>query len=93
MNKSELIKVFSEKFEIGADAATDIVGLFFSSIKESLKEGERVEIRGFGSFFMKEYESYTGRNPKSGKLVEVKPKKLPFFKPGKALKDDLNQEG
>lgn len=92
MNKSELIKVFSEKFEIGDAAATEMVRLFFEAIKESLARGDRVEIRGFGSFVMKEYQGYTGRNPKSGALADVKPKRLPFFKAGKELKDYLNRE-
>jgi len=68
------------------DIARDTVNLFFESIKEALQEGDRVEIRGFGSFLVKNYDGYTGRNPKTGVRVEVQPKKLPVFRPGRELK-------
>lgn len=92
MNKSELIKIFSEKFDIGEPAASEFVSLFFGSIKQALADGGRVEIRGFGSFQLREYEGYTGRNPKTGIRVDVKPKQLPFFKAGKELKELINQD-
>ena len=92
MNKSELIKIFSEKFDIGEPAASEFVSLFFGSIKQGLADGGRVEIRGFGSFQLREYEGYTGRNPKTGIRVDVKPKQLPFFKAGKELKELINQD-
>ncbi len=66
--------------------ARDTVNLFFDSIKESLQQGDRVEIRGFGSFHVKDYDAYTGRNPKTGATVKVQPKKLPVFRPGRELK-------
>jgi len=68
------------------EIARETVNLFFGSIKDSLKTGDRVEIRGFGSFHMKNYEGYTGRNPKTGAKVEVQPKKLPVFRAGRELR-------
>ncbi|MBT8762426.1 integration host factor subunit beta [Desulfohalobiaceae bacterium Ax17] len=90
MNKSELIKTLAEERNISVEEATDIVNIFFDSMKEALKIGNRVEIRGFGSFKIKEYKGYQGRNPKTGEKVEVKPKRLPFFRAGKELKEYLN---
>ena len=90
MNKSELIKTFAKKQNLSIEDATIIVNIFFDSIKEALKEGRRVEIRGFGSFKIKEYDGYIGRNPSTGEQVEVKPKRLPFFRVGKELKEFLN---
>lgn len=92
MNKSELIKLLSESKELPIEDSTKIVNAFIDAIKDSLRSGERVEIRGFGSFKIKEYEGYTGRNPKTGDLVDVKSKKLPFFRPGKELKEYLNNK-
>ena len=91
MNKSQLIKTLSERQEISLDEASVIVNTFFDSIKDSLQRGDRVEIRGFGSFKIKEYEGYQGRNPSTGEMVRVKPKRLPFFRVGKDLKEYLNQ--
>jgi len=90
MNKSELIRSLAVERDINIDEATDIVSTFFDSMKDALKKGERVEIRGFGSFKIKEYKGYQGRNPKTGEVVDVNPKKLPFFRAGKELKDYLN---
>jgi len=91
MNKSQLIKTLSDRQEISLDEASVIVNTFFDSIKDSLQRGDRVEIRGFGSFKIKEYEGYQGRNPSTGEMVRVKPKRLPFFRVGKDLKEYLNQ--
>lgn len=90
MNKSELIRKVSEENDIPLEEATIVVSTFVDSIKESLTTGARVEIRGFGSFKMKEYGGYTGRNPKTGDMVTVIPKILPFFRAGKELKEFLN---
>ncbi len=90
MNKSELIKALAEKKKLHVDESTKIVSAFVDAIKEALVRGDRVEIRGFGSFKLKEYEGYTGRNPKTGAVVKVNPKKLPFFRPGKELKEFIN---
>jgi integration host factor subunit beta len=91
MNKSELIKALSDQKKLHVDDATKVVGAFFDSIKDALVEGDRVEIRGFGSFKVKDYDGYTGRNPKTGTVVEVQPKRLPFFRPGKELKEFINE--
>ncbi len=90
MNKSELIKTLADKNNLQLDEATRIVNTFFQSIKDALVDGDRVEIRGFGSFKVKDYEGYNGRNPKTGNSVKVKPKRLPFFRPGKELKEFIN---
>ncbi len=91
MNKSELIKTLAEENDISTDEAAMVVNIFMSSIKEALRQGDRVEIRGFGSFKLKDYGGYIGRNPKTGEVVEVEPKRLPFFRSGKELKEFLNQ--
>lgn len=90
MNKSELIKALADQKKIHVDESTKIVTAFVDAIKEALVRGDRVEIRGFGSFKIKNYEGYTGRNPKTGDVVQVTPKKLPFFRPGKELKEYIN---
>ncbi len=90
MNKSDLIKTLAEERGISMDESAEIVSIFFNSMKETLKNGDRVEIRGFGSFKIKEYEGYQGRNPKTGESVWVKPKKLPFFRAGKELREYVN---
>jgi integration host factor subunit beta len=90
MNKSELIKSLAERCNIQVEESAIIVNSFFDAIKDSLEKGDRVEIRGFGSFKLKDYQGYVGRNPKSGDEVEVKPKRLPFFRPGKQLKEFVN---
>jgi len=87
MNKSELVELLAEQKDISNKRAEEVVNLIFSSMTEALAEGDRIEIRGLGSFVIKEYESYTGRNPKTGQAITVKPKKLPFFKVGKELKE------
>jgi integration host factor subunit beta len=91
MNKSELIKTLAETKDLHIDEAADIVNAFVDSVKQALINEDRVEIRGFGSFKIKDYKGYTGRNPKSGDVVTVAPKKLPFFRPGKELKEYLNK--
>jgi integration host factor subunit beta len=87
MNKSELVEQLATQKDISNKRAEEIVNLVFSSMTEALAEGDRIEIRGLGSFVIKDYESYTGRNPKTGELITVRPKKLPFFKVGKELKE------
>jgi integration host factor subunit beta len=69
------------------EIARETVNLFFESIKDAVKEGDRVEIRGFGSFSTKSYSEYTGRNPKTGEKVKVSPKRLPVFRPGRELRE------
>lgn len=90
MNKSELIKALAEENNLPTDEATFIVNSFFDSIRSALLSQNRVEIRGLGSFKIKEYQGYVGRNPKTGEMVKVEPKRLPFFRAGKDLKDYIN---
>ena len=86
MNKLELIKVLMDRADISKADASGIVDLCFGEMASALVKKDRVEIRGFCSFYVKNYKSYTGRNPKTGAKVRIKPKKLPFFKCGKELK-------
>jgi len=86
MNKLELIDTLRDECQISKKEAATIVDLFSDRISAALAEGDRVEIRGLCSFFVKEYDSYNGRNPKTGETVTVAPKKLPFFKCGQELK-------
>jgi integration host factor subunit beta len=86
MNKSELIKAVADKGGLSMKVAKEVVNTFFDAHVEAILEDERIEIRGFGSFVNKSYDSYTGRNPKTGEKIHVPAKKLPFFKVGKELK-------
>ena len=91
MNKAELIEKVAEGVHIPSNAAKVVVNTIFNSMRESLKKGEGIEIRGFGSFVVRSYGSYKGRNPKTGETVDVAPKKLPYFKVGKELKEKVNK--
>lgn len=91
MNKLELIETLKTKAELTKNEATAVVNLFFNEMANALASGDRVEIRGLCSFYVKNYKSYTGRNPKTGQEVEIKPKKLPFFKCGKELKERVDR--
>jgi integration host factor subunit beta len=91
MNKTELYARLSEKENILGKDAKVIVDLLFDAMKEALERGERIEIRGFGSFMVRNYGNYKGRNPKTGQAVDVPPKKVPFFKVGKELKEMVNK--
>lgn len=86
MNKSELIVALAKKENLTKQKAEEVIDTIFDSMTDALMAGERIEIRGFGSFVVREYGSYTGRNPKTGESISVSPKKLPFFKVGKELK-------
>jgi len=86
MNKIELINALKNECKISKKEAATIFDLFFDKISSALAEGDRVELRGLCTFFVKEYESYNGRNPRTGETVAVSPKKLPFFKCGQELK-------
>ncbi|MCX5855473.1 MAG: integration host factor subunit beta [Deltaproteobacteria bacterium] len=90
MNKSDLIEALSVKENLTGKQAMEIVNLIFDGFSDTLKKGGGIEIRGFVSFRMREYKSYSGRNPKTGKVIEVKPKRLPFFKVGRELKKSVN---
>ena len=91
MTKSDLIAALAAKENLTEKRAMEIVDLVFKGFTDTLKNRGRIEIRGFGSFAVRTYESYTGRNPKTGKNIKVKQKKLPFFKVGKELKGMVNR--
>jgi integration host factor subunit beta len=90
MNKPDLIQALKDTNNLTKTEAETIVTLFFDEMAEALAKGDRVEIRGLCSFFVKKYKGYTGRNPKTGEKVKIAPKKLPFFKVGKELKDRVD---
>lgn len=91
MTKSELIKEVSRRGSLRQRDAELIVNIFFKSMMEALSRGERIELRGFGSFKVKSYAGHQGRNPKTGVIVNVSRKKLPIFKVGKELRDRVNK--
>lgn len=90
MNKSELVEALSIKKNLTYKKSEQIVNLIFDSMAQALISDDRIEIRGFGSFMVKDYKAYMGRNPKTGEVIEVKPKKLPFFKVGKELRERVD---
>jgi integration host factor subunit beta len=90
MNKLKLVEVLREENGLNKFEAAAVVDLFFDEMTSALAKGDRVEIRGLCSFYVKKYTSYLGRNPKTGAKVKVKPKKLPFFKCGKELYKRVN---
>ena len=90
MNKSDLVEALSEGEDLTRTKAEEVVNLVFGEMTNALVAGDRVEIRGLGSFKVKSYVGYKGRNPKTGKQIKVKPKKLPFFKCGKELKERVD---
>jgi len=90
MNKSQLIEALAQDANITLREASPITDTILETMVEALAAGDSIEIRGFGSFVIKEYDSYVGRNPKTGDSIKVPPKKLPFFKVGKDLKEKVN---
>ncbi|MCG5055640.1 MAG: integration host factor subunit beta [Myxococcales bacterium] len=90
MTKSDLIEILCETQKLPKGRAELLVNTVFDSMEASLRRGERIEIRGFGSFEIREYKAYEGRNPRTGSAVPVRPKRLPFFKVGKELKERVN---
>ncbi len=92
MTKSDLISALREECYITRPEATFIVNLFFNEMSNALANGERVEIRGLCSIYVKKYKGYTGLNPKTGERLKVNPKKLPFFKCGKELKERVDNK-
>jgi len=91
MNKLELISALKKEADISKSEAAKIVQIFFDSMSEALIKQERIEIRGLCSFYVKNYKSYIGRNPKTGEKVQISPKRLPFFKCGKELRERVNK--
>ena len=90
MNKIDLIQTLKDSRNLSKSEAEAVISLFFDKMADALAKGERAEIRGLCSIFVKKYGAYTGRNPKTGELVKIKPKKLPFFKAGKELKERVD---
>ena len=90
MTKSELIDAVAQRTNITKSRAELVVNCIFDSMAEALQRSEGIEIRGFGSFTVREYKPYSGRNPRTGTPVEVAQKRLPFFKVGKELKELVN---
>ncbi|MEW5913748.1 MAG: HU family DNA-binding protein [Thermodesulfobacteriota bacterium] len=93
MNKSQLIEALAKAEGLTIKKAEMVINTIFGSVEEALVRGDRVEIRGFGSFKVKDYDGYQGRNPKTGEIIEVGRKKLPFFKVGKELKERVDSVG
>ena len=91
MTKSELIDAVAQRTKITKSRAEQVVNCVFNSMTSALEQGEGIEIRGFGSFTVRQYKSYNGRNPRTGKPVPVPEKRLPFFKVGKELKELVNK--
>ncbi len=91
MNKSELIERLAERCGLNVIQSEEIVNLIYKRMKDTMVNGGRIEIRGFGSFMVKLYDSYQGRNPKTGDKISVPRKKLPFFKVGKELKERIDK--
>ena len=87
MNKSELVEALASEKNLTYKKSEEIVNIIFDSMSDTLTQGGRIEIRGFGSFIVKDYKAYMGRNPKTGEVINVNPKKLPFFKVGKELRE------
>ncbi len=90
MTKSDLIEKVAENANLTKDKASMVVNAIFDKMVDAMKEGQRIEIRNFGNFTVRHYESYTGRNPKTGTSVAVGPKRMPFFKVGLDLKKRVN---
>ena len=90
MNKLDLVAALREETGFTKIEAKKVVDLFFDGMAEALAKGDRVEIRGLCSFYVKKYEGYSGRNPKTGEPAQIESKKLPFFKVGKELKERVD---
>jgi len=92
MNKSDLVESLSEKTDLSTRKAQEVVDMVFDTMSRGLIVGDRIEVRGFGSFTIRHYEGYEARNPKTGAKTVVEAKKLPFFKVGKDFREGLNKK-
>ena len=92
MTKAELVEEVSRLSDLSKRDAEIVVDTVFQSIIDALHRGEKIELRGFGSFRLRQRDSRRGRNPKTGDTVDVPPKSVPYFKPGKELRDLINQD-
>ena len=90
MNKIDIIHQLQTQTGLTKIQATEVVNIFFETVADALANGDRIEIRGLCSFYVKKYEAYTGRNPKTGQHVQIPSKRLPFFKCGKELRDRVD---
>ncbi len=90
MTKADLINILAEKAQLQHKQSETVVNMVFDMMSDALRRDDRIEIRGFGSFVNRNYESYRGRNPKTGQVVQVPPKRVPFFKVGKELKEKVD---
>ncbi len=91
MTKADLIAAIEKKANITHQQGEQVINITFDCMIQSLYDDDRIEIRGFGSFANRNYKAYEGRNPKTGKIVRVSPKKVPFFKVGKELKEMVDE--
>lgn len=92
MNKSDLIESLTKEMNLSVRKAQEVVDMVFETMSNALIAGDRIEVRGFGSFMVRSYDGYTGRNPKTGETTVVRPKKLPFFKVGKDFREGVNDK-
>ena len=90
VTKSDLIEQLAESLKLQRSKAEQLINTMFDAMVEALQNGDRIEIRGFGSFEVRHYKGYEGRNPRTGEPVHVQPKRLPFFKVGKDLRERIN---
>lgn len=91
MTKADLILAIADRLKMPSGRSEAIVDTIFDGMVEALRRGEGIEIRGFGSFTIREYKSYQGRNPRTGETVHVKPKRMAFFRVGKELRERVNE--
>ncbi len=92
MTKSDLVERIAEKLDITKKEAEAVVGVVFGSIVEAIKREEKVELRGFGCFKVKTKRARKGRNPRTGEEIDIPPKRVPYFKPGKDMKEAVNRK-
>lgn len=92
MTKSELIEAVAQRTKLTKSAAENVVNAVFETMTDALVAGKGIEIRGFGSFTVRSYRAYSGRNPRTGTTVDVTPKRLPFFRVGKEMKLQVNRQ-
>jgi integration host factor subunit beta len=92
LTKAELVEEVARVTQLTKQQAEEIVNTVFLTIVDSLRDGRKIELRGFGSFRIRSRGARVGRNPKTGERVEVPPKRIPYFKPGKELKEQLNRQ-
>jgi len=93
MTKSDLAQKVAEKLKLSTGRSEFLVNTIIDVLADALTKGERIELRGFGSFEVRKYKAYQGRNPRTGEAVQVKPKRLPFFRVGKELRERVNHRG